>query len=156
MQTLHETSSNFIKFSRIKKNRDDKSEAPEDFLEYLNEWALESIALITLNRRLGVMDNPEASKVNALIKKVFELSFEYDVLPGIWRTFKTPGFKNAMKTYEKLTGIMKEYADEAMREIEKSKSSDDQDAGILEKLVKIDKHVAFVMVLDSLIAGVSF
>jgi cytochrome P450 family 12 len=140
----------------VKTSRDAKNEAPADFMDYLNGWALESIGLITLNRRLGVMENPETSKINQLIKKAFELSFEYDVLPGIWRTFKTPGFKNVMRTYEKLTATMKQYADEAMKEIDNSPTVNDQDAGILEKLMKIDRHVAFVMVLDSLIAGVSF
>lgn len=140
----------------MKNNRDSNDEAPADFLNYLNEWALESIGLITLNKRLGVLENPESSKINQLVKQAFELSFEYDVLPGIWRKIKTPGFKNVMKTYEKLTGIMKEYADEAMKTLDSSKATNEQDAGILEKLVKIDKHVAFVMVLDSLIAGVKY
>ena len=120
----------------------------------MNEWALESIALITLDKRLGVSNDLEARKINDLVKKVFDLSFEYDILPGIWRKVKTPGFKNVMKTYENLTGTMKKYADEAMLRFDSTKLVDNQDAGILEKLMKIDKHVAFVMVLDSLIAGV--
>lgn len=139
---------------RIKKNLNVNKETPADFLDYLNEWALESIALIMLNKRLGIMENPEASKINKLAKQVFDYSFEYDVLPGIWRVYKTPGFMKAMKTYEKMTGTMKKYADEAMEELEKAKASDDQDAGVLEKLMKVDKHVAFVMALDSLMAGV--
>lgn len=140
----------------MKKNRSAKSETPENFLDYLNEWALESIALITLDRRLGVMENPESSKVNQIMKDVIRLSFEYDVKPGVWRMFKTkhPGFKNVMNVYEKITGIMKEHAEDAMREIEKMQPTSDHEAGVLEKLMKIDKHVAFVMVLDSLIAGI--
>jgi cytochrome P450 family 12 len=100
------------------------------------------------------MDNPDTSEVNQLMKETFKLSFEYDIQPGIWRKIKTPGFKNVMKTYEKLTGIMKNYADHAMKKFDNTKPSLDHEAGILEKLMKIDKHVAFVMVLDSLIAGV--
>jgi cytochrome P450 family 12 len=59
-----------------------------------------------------------------------------------------------MKVYERVTGIMKDYAEDAMKKLEETKPSDDHEAGVLEKLMKIDKHVAFVMVLDSLIAGV--
>lgn len=128
--------------------------APDDFLEYLNQWALESIGLITLDRRLGVMENPESSEINKLMKQVIQLSFEYDILPGIWRTFKTPGFKNVMNVYEKLTGTMKDYAEDAMKKLEAAKPSLDHEAGVLEKLMKIDKHIAFVMVLDSLLAGI--
>lgn len=129
---------------------------PENFLDYLNEWALESIALITLDRRLGVMEDPEASKVSQLFKQVIQVSFEYDVLPGVWRMFKSkhPGFQNVMKVYESVTGTMKEYAEEAMKKLEKMEPKSDHEAGVLEKLMKIDKHVAFVMVLDSLLAGV--
>lgn len=87
------------------------------------------------------------------MKEIFRLSYEYDVLPSIWRTIKTPGFKNVMKTYEKLTGMMKNYADDAMKKFEDAKPSLDHEAGVLEKLMRIDKHVAFVMVLDSLLAG---
>lgn len=100
------------------------------------------------------MENPQSSDVNRLMKEIFKMSYEYDVLPSIWRTFKTPGFKNVMKTYEKLTGLMKDYADDAMKKFDETNPSLDHEAGVLEKLMKIDKHVAFVMVLDALIAGV--
>lgn len=141
-------------FFRIKKKRDANGEVPENFLDYLNEWALESIGLITLDKRLGVMANPETSEVNKILKDVARLSFEYDIQPGIWRMYKTKGFQNVMDTYAKLTGIMKDYADESMRRLESAIPSVDHEAGVLEKLMKIDKHVAFVMVLDSLLAGV--
>ena len=110
--------------------------------------------MITLDKRLGVMNNPEKSEVNQLLKEVSRLSFEYDVQPGIWRTYKTKGFMNVMKVYETVTGTMKNYADDAMKKFDGAKPSPDHEAGIFEKLMRIDKHVAFVMVLDSLIAGV--
>lgn len=138
----------------MKQIRDAKNETPENFLDHLNAWALESIGLITLDKRLGAMKNPESSKVNKLTKEVINLSYEFDILPGIWRKYKTPGFKKAMKKYEELTGTMKTYADEAMKKIDIANPSVDHEAGVLEKLMKIDRHAAFVMVLDSLIAGV--
>ncbi|CRL02886.1 CLUMA_CG015847, isoform A [Clunio marinus] len=139
---------------RIKENRDANGETPNDFLEYINQWALESIALITLDTRLMVHENPRSAEINRLMKEVFRLSYEYDVMPSLWRTVKTPGFMHVMKTYDRLTGIMREYANEAMKKLEASTPSDDHEPGILEKLMKIDKNVAFVMVLDSLLAGV--
>lgn len=129
---------------------------PANFLDYLNEWALESIALITLDKRLGVMANPGASQINQLLKEVISRSFDYDVLPGIWRKMKPyhPGLKHVMEVYEKVTGIMKDYAEDAMKKLDETKKTEGHEAGVLEKLMKIDPHVAFVMVLDSLIAGV--
>lgn len=143
-----------MKVFRMKKTRDAKNETPENFLEFLNEWALESIGLITLDKRLGVMKNPDSSEVNFLLKEVSKFSYEHDIMPNIWRLYKTKKFKEGMKVYEKVTGTLKVYADEAMAKFDVNKQSVDHEAGVLEKLMKIDKHVAFVMVLDSLIAGI--
>lgn len=143
-----------IDFSRMKKTRDTQNETPEDFLEFLNQWALESIGLITLDKRLGVMENPDSSEVNHLLKEVIKFSYEHDILPSIWRMYKTKKFMKGMELYEKVTGTLKVYADEAMSKFDAAKVTLDHEAGVLEKLMKIDKHVAFVMVLDSLIAGI--
>lgn len=45
--------------------RTDSMEMPNDFFEKLNEWSLESIALIALDTRLRLFDgnNPEAQKL---------------------------------------------------------------------------------------------
>lgn len=138
----------------MKKTRDANGETPSNFLEFINEWALESIALITLDKRLGVMENPDSSEVNRLLKEISEFSFQHDIMPNVWRKYKTKKFMDGMKIYEKVTGSLKVYADEAMSKFDAAKQTLDHEAGILEKLMKIDKHVAFVMVLDSLIAGI--
>lgn len=38
------------------KKRDEKNEVPANFGDYMNKWTLESITSITLNRRLGILD----------------------------------------------------------------------------------------------------
>lgn len=138
----------------MKEIRNAENTLPDNFLDYLNEWALESIGLITLNRRLGVMANPEQSEINQLFKEIAKLSFEYDIQPNIWRMYKTKGFQHVMDVYTKVTGTMKDYAEESMKKLEAAMPSLDEETGVLEKLMKIDRHVAFVMVLDSLLAGV--
>jgi hypothetical protein len=52
-------------FLRMRATRDNKNEMPDDFFETLNEWSLESIALIALDTRLGLLkgNNPEAHKL---------------------------------------------------------------------------------------------
>lgn len=139
---------------RIKLLRDAKGETPDDFLEYMNSWSIESIGLIALDTRLGVLDNPEASKVNQAMKKFIQYAFEYDTLPGIWRLVKTPGFWRVMKTYEELTNMFRAYAEEAIKRLEGNIVDDEQEPGVFEKLLKVDKHVAFVMAFDMLVGGV--
>lgn len=141
-------------FYRIRKIRDKNSETPAGFLDNMNDWALESIGVIALDARLGILDNPEASEINQLIKKFFQLSFEYDIQPSIWRYYQTPGFKKFLKTYEKINAIIMNYVNEAVARFEKNPTSSDQESGVLEKLIKIDRNVGIVMAEDMLFAGV--
>jgi hypothetical protein len=55
---------NLVHILRIRNIRDKNDETPSDFLENINEWALESVGLIALDNRLGIFENPEASKLN--------------------------------------------------------------------------------------------
>ena len=55
-----------VSIFRVRSIRDAKNEMPDDFYETLNEWALESVGLIALDTRLGIMKNPEAAKLNGV------------------------------------------------------------------------------------------
>lgn len=139
---------------RIRKIRDNNNETPENFFEVMNEWALESIGLIALDARLGVMNNPEGSKLNQLVKHIFQATFDYDIQPSVWRYFKTPGFKKVLKIYEDSAIEIKKYVTEAVERYEKSPTPDDQEAGVLEKLIKVDKNIGVAMAEDMILAGI--
>lgn len=55
--------------------RDANMEMPGDFWEKLNEWALESIGLISLDSRLGILNDQSASeqgkKLNVVSNALF-------------------------------------------------------------------------------------
>jgi hypothetical protein len=53
----------------------------------------------------------------------------------------------------KLCRIVGGYVDDAIEKFEKHPTADDQEAGVLEKLMKINKHTAKVMAFDMLLAG---
>lgn len=143
-----------ITFCRLRKIRDNNGETPAGFLDNMNDWALESIGLIALDARLGILDDPEASVINQLIKSFFQSSFDYDIQPSIWRYLKTPGFKKFLGTYEKINKIIMKYISEAVARFEKNPSSTDHEAGVLEKLIKIDRNIGIAMAEDMLFAGV--
>ena len=44
------------------KKRDERNEVPANFSDYLNRWSLESITCITLNRRLGLLNETSADE----------------------------------------------------------------------------------------------
>lgn len=141
-------------FSRIREALDANSETPADFLGMMNNWALESTGLIALDVRLGVLDNPDMSEIRQLIDQFHQASFDYDVLPSIWRYYKTPGFKKFLTTYEKINKIIMKYISEAVERFEKNPTPADQEAGVLEKLIKADRNIGIAMVEDMLFGGV--
>lgn len=137
----------FVK--KIRQIRDSKDEMPDDFYDNLNDFALESIAMIALDTRLGVIMNTNSSKLNQMVKDLFRYVFELDVKPSIWRYFKTLAFNRSMENHEQIVEFVNSLISEA---IEKRSISDDE--GVLDKLLKIDKKVAIVMVQDMLTAGI--
>jgi cytochrome P450 family 12 len=134
--------------------RDEKNEMPADFIETLNEWSLESIALIALDTRLNLLkgNNPEAQRLYELVKEVFTATYEFDIQPSIWRYYKTPAFKRAMKSFDDTTRIIYKYVEKAVEKYKTTESEDE--GGVLEKLLKIDKNVAVIMSMDMLGAGI--
>lgn len=93
--------------TRIKTKLDDKNETPANFLNELNRWSLESIGCITLNTRLGVLDDnnqdPRANRIIKLVRQMFELTYQFEVLPSPWRYYKSKKFKELMDVNDGIT-----------------------------------------------------
>lgn len=85
---------------------------------------------------------------------MFDLMYQYDILPSIWRWYKTPGFKRAMKVYEEGAEMIISYIKKARDEIKKNPSKSSEHESILEKLLKVDENVAMTMVTDMIGAGI--
>lgn len=70
-----------------------------------NKWSLESICVIALDQRLGVLvgDDPDAKLLIQSIRDFFEISYQLELLPFPWRIIATPKFKQLMNAYENLT-----------------------------------------------------
>uniref|UniRef100_A0A182INU6 Uncharacterized protein n=1 Tax=Anopheles atroparvus TaxID=41427 RepID=A0A182INU6_ANOAO len=141
----------------ISELRDDKHELPADFNEWLNRWALETMGVLVLDTRLGVLNKqqtPEVSKLINLTKDAVRLFYQLDILPSIWRKIKTPTFYRMVRTMDELYYLISSKIDAAVERMEKNPSANSDSLSILEKLLKVDKEAAFIMSLDSLFAGV--
>uniref|UniRef100_A0A2M3Z9P0 Putative cytochrome n=1 Tax=Anopheles braziliensis TaxID=58242 RepID=A0A2M3Z9P0_9DIPT len=137
--------------------RDDKHELPADFNEWLNRWALETMGVLVLDTRLGVLNKeqtPEVQKLIQLTKDAMSLFFYLDIMPSMWRKIKTPGFYRLMRTLDELYIMIGSKIDEAVVRMEKNPNANSDTLSILEKLLKVDRDAAFTMSLDSLFAGV--
>lgn len=93
--------------TKIGTKLDDKAETPADFLHEINRWSLESIGCITLNTRLGVIDDnkhdPRSKRMIKLVRQMFELTYEFEILPSPWRYYESKKFKELMACHDGLT-----------------------------------------------------
>ncbi|XP_059608811.1 cytochrome P450 CYP12A2-like [Phlebotomus argentipes] len=159
--------------------RDVNLETPANFVYQLNIWALESISYITMDMRLGLLTekpDPIVDKLMLALKDFFQLSYELDFQPSVWKIYKTPKYSRFIETMD----FMNEYEDFSLyfhpelrllffhrtvgkfvdkgvsNLMKKDKKDGDKtkDDSILEKLYEIDKNFAVSMILDFMLAGV--
>lgn len=92
---------------RIRRMRDDNNEVPADFSNEMNKWAMESIACIVFNTRLGIFDengpNADPQQFIESVHEFFVFVYELDYLPSMWKFYKTPKFHQMMKCLHKIT-----------------------------------------------------
>lgn len=84
----------------IQASKDAENRLTDDFLPLLNKWALESVAYVFMGIRIGLLGDkkdPIAEKFMKNVKYFFDYTYKLDVEPSIWKFYKTPTFKAAMK-----------------------------------------------------------
>lgn len=154
--TIDKVTKDFIEV--IKRKRDPKTlEMGDNFLDDINNWALESIAFIALNTRLGCLEESRSPDANALIEGMhsfFSLSYELDFLPSMWKYIATPKFNKLMKVLDEVSDISRKYVEIATKKFKENPSRNEDEMSVLEKLVKVDKKTAVVMAMDMLFAGI--
>lgn len=112
--------------TRIRSIRDAKDEVPADFSNEMCKWALESIAYVALNQRLGLLsDSPHSDgqrlidvsfhgssfKLFTLINNsslqsvhdFFDLSYKMEIGLPIWKYYKTADYKNMKNCLNTMT-----------------------------------------------------
>ncbi|XP_059608193.1 uncharacterized protein LOC132256031 [Phlebotomus argentipes] len=155
---VDEVTRDFVK--KLHNMRDSQLEVPADFFYHTNLWALESIAYVTLNMRLGLLsDTPDDNigKFMDNLKVLFQLLFELDFQPSMWKVYKTPKFNRFMQVMDELHGIIKTLVDKGVQNLKDTTAGGEANAkerAVLAKLYEIDKDVAVLMALDALLAGV--
>ncbi|XP_037955941.1 cytochrome P450 CYP12A2-like [Teleopsis dalmanni] len=162
---MSKVSDEFVR--RIRNIRDlSTNEVPTNFEIEINNWAMESVCLVALDKELGMINNSEANpKARELInrmQKFFELLFELDIKPSLWKYVHTPKFRQAMKIMDEMIDLTTYYIEEAIIELQEQQKTisnkgnvkSEHEKSILERLINIDRTVAIVMALDMLQAGV--
>lgn len=141
----------------VKNLRNEKNETPADFHQWLNRWALETTGVVALDSRLGVLQKKPSDEAQLILQNMrlfFELCYELEIKPSIWKYISTPKFKKLMNAFDKITDIVKKNVDEAVIRLEQEPSADESSQGVLERLLKVNREVAYMMAFDMLMAGV--
>lgn len=97
----------FLKIVRKLAGQNAANEMPANFENELNKWALESICLIAMEKRLGCLDdtpNPEVQKIIESVITAFNLMFKLDFQVSFWKWFSTPDWKLFVKCVDYTIG----------------------------------------------------
>ena len=150
--------------SRIRPRRDSRTnQMPEDFLYELYRWALESVAFIALNTRLGCFDadlkaGSEQMEVIGAVRDIFETNANLDqAFLQWWRYLPSQEMRRFLGATEVFQTLTTKYVGQAMRRIAESPSQDNSGPPTLLELFAArgcSERVATVMALDMIFAGI--
>lgn len=92
---------------RTFQRQDPKNMMPKDFMNELNKWALESICVVALNKRLGLLDpdstNSEALRFIQDVLTMFDLMNDLEIKVSPWRYISTPAWRKFVRTMDRIT-----------------------------------------------------
>ncbi|XP_059479866.1 probable cytochrome P450 301a1, mitochondrial [Neocloeon triangulifer] len=140
---------------------DSKDEILDDFKNEMHKWALESIAVVALDTRLGCLadkldPNSEPQRmidsVHTLLEVLHNLEFGGEAF--LWRIYPSPSWRKFVKVMDFFTDVSYKYVQQA---IERSKSRPEgTEPSALERLLARDPNPTrgVIMALDMLMAGI--
>ncbi|XP_034937560.1 probable cytochrome P450 49a1 [Chelonus insularis] len=154
---IEESSLAFIR--RIQQIRDESNEVPDDFLNEINKWSLESIAKVALDLRLGCMDENANLETQQLIDAVHTFFTNVGILElkfPFWKLFKTPKWCAYVNALDYILSFTSKYSKIAMDHSKKIKK-ETQELSLLERILKMDdnnSHLASILALDLFLVGI--
>ncbi|KAG8221868.1 hypothetical protein J437_LFUL003244, partial [Ladona fulva] len=89
----------------IRMIRNEKLEMPDDFMNELFKWSLESIAYVALDKRLGCLApnltvDSEPQRMIDAVNDFFETSFQLEMGLPIWKIYPTATWKKFVKALD--------------------------------------------------------
>ncbi|CAH1160274.1 unnamed protein product [Phaedon cochleariae] len=149
------TAQEFI--DRIEKLKDENEEMPDDFLNEIHKWSLESIAKVALDVRLGCLDensNPDSQRLIDAVNTFFINVPVLELKIPFWKLYATPTFKKYIEALDTIRNICLKFIYKSM------KASDDINDGneksVLQRVLKIgnDPKIASILALDMFLVGI--
>uniref|UniRef100_A0A336M4C2 CSON005232 protein n=1 Tax=Culicoides sonorensis TaxID=179676 RepID=A0A336M4C2_CULSO len=142
----------------VSKIRDENGETSPEFEKYINRWVVDSAGYMAFDMEIGALRKTHGSNADELIEtveKATHLIYQLDLLPSIWRFYKTKKFYKCMTTQKRVAEIAEEYLEEAKQKIKNSnKIKTEKEKSILEKVLEVNEALALPVAIDILGAGI--
>ncbi|XP_015596996.1 probable cytochrome P450 49a1 isoform X2 [Cephus cinctus] len=153
---IEEASQSFLR--RIDRIKDENDETPDDFLNEIHKWSLESIANVALDVRLGCLDDDAPLETQKLIDAVNVFFKNVGVLElkiPFWKIFNTPTWQKFVNALDVIVDITRKYTDAALMR-EKTSGDSEKELSILEKILAVenDTKTASILALDLFLVGI--
>ncbi|KAL6258761.1 hypothetical protein P5V15_010709 [Pogonomyrmex californicus] len=156
ISAIEEASMAFLR--RIAKIRDQKLEVPDDFLNEMHKWSLESIARVALDVRLGCLDDDADAETQKLINALITFFKNVPVLElkiPFWKLFNTPRWKQYVNSLDIIVSTISKYTTAALLRAKNNVTSKKK-LSLLERVLarEDDAKVASILALDLFLVGV--
>ncbi|GLV35347.1 Cytochrome P450 301a1 [Carabus blaptoides fortunei] len=141
---------------RSKVQQDINDEMPEDFLNEIHKWSLESIARVALDVRLGCLDNKPHPDTQRLIDAVNTFFINVPVLElkiPFWKLFTTPTFRKYINALDTITDLTMKHINKGL--INRTYSSNEEPS-VLQRVLAMDNDTktATILALDLFLVGI--
>ncbi|XP_011500805.1 PREDICTED: probable cytochrome P450 49a1 isoform X2 [Ceratosolen solmsi marchali] len=156
-ETIDDASRAFIE--RIEKIKDEKDEVPENFLNEIHKWSLESIARVALDVRLGCLDEEHAPpEIQQLINAVLVFFKNVGVLElkiPFWKFFNTPTWRKYISALDVILSTTSKFTELALERSKLSTKTQDK-LSLLERVLASEGNtqLATVLAFDLFLVGI--
>ncbi|KAF6217028.1 hypothetical protein GE061_001381 [Apolygus lucorum] len=153
---IEETADEFV--NRISEIRDSSNTVPEDFLNEIHKWSLESIARVALDIKLGCLKEPSAEtqelidSINTFFKSVVVLELKVP----FWKLVSTPTWKKFITSLDSIIRISSKHTEAALERL-RQKAEDTIEPSLLERVLQQnpnDPKIATILALDMFLVGI--
>ncbi|KAF7285325.1 hypothetical protein GWI33_011118 [Rhynchophorus ferrugineus] len=145
---------------RIDQIKDSKCQVPDDFLNEIHKWSLESLARIALDVRMGCLDDHPPEDTQKLIDAINTFFLNVPVLElkiPFWRLFNTSTFKQYIEALDSIREICLKYINISMENLKKNGGCIDRhQLSVMQKVLdkEQDAKLASILALDMFLVGV--
>ncbi|GLV41778.1 Cytochrome P450 12a5 [Carabus blaptoides fortunei] len=152
---MNSVGDDFVQRMRYLAAKDPNGEMPETFHNEITKWAIESVGVIALDCRFGMLDRDLSSKleiqqaINDMLS-FFSMLYKIDVVPNLSLLVSTPMWRKHMNTMDRICTFIQK---ELNKTITRIKKEGNNDMSIVEKLLNIDPKAVFVNALDIITGG---